>query len=373
MEAKVQRKKLNSNAKLYKQEKGITLIALIVTIVIMLILAGITIKLAIDDNGVIDNAKEAKDQYEQAQADEDSGLNDISSEMRKYLDANRDKVTIKISKQPETEKAGAVLLTVESVEGITGTTATTEEEYNNFVDSFSEEQKKEIIRNGYIKMANEKNPSANCTSFQEVLELLKCSTEEEFWNKIESNNGGVESVFSNILGEYVNYYTKRIELYNAINPDGIISNDFIVTDNGTYTFKIKDIITGKTYTKSVEVTNIDKSLPKYVAKTEKINGWTRIYLVNAETKKYTTFEEAYIILKGEKIIISNDVWYNSSTTTDEAYNYVSAEISNTAHFLVEDGIISNKSDLYGTTQTFILVKDKIEYKINVLITKGIPS
>ena len=89
MKTKVQRKNLKSNAKLYKQEKGITLIALIVTIVIMLILAGVTIKLAIDDNGVIDNAKEAKDQYEQAQANEDSGLNDLSSEMRKYLDANK--------------------------------------------------------------------------------------------------------------------------------------------------------------------------------------------------------------------------------------------------------------------------------------------
>ena len=90
MKTKVQRKNLKSNAKLYKQEKGITLIALIVTIVIMLILAGVTIKLAIDDNGVIDNAKEAKDQYEQAQANEDSGLNDLSSEMRKYLDANKE-------------------------------------------------------------------------------------------------------------------------------------------------------------------------------------------------------------------------------------------------------------------------------------------
>lgn len=89
MKTKVQRKNLKSNAKFYKQEKGITLIALIVTIVIMLILAGVTIKLAIDDNGVIDNAKEAKDQYEQAQANEDSGLNDLSSEMRKYLDANK--------------------------------------------------------------------------------------------------------------------------------------------------------------------------------------------------------------------------------------------------------------------------------------------
>ena len=89
MKTKVQRKKLNSKEKQYKQENGITLIALIVTIVIMLILAGVTIKLALDDNGVIENAKEAKDQYEQAQVDADNELNDISSEMKKYLDGNR--------------------------------------------------------------------------------------------------------------------------------------------------------------------------------------------------------------------------------------------------------------------------------------------
>ena len=72
-----------------KQEKGITLIALVVTIIIMLILAGISIKLAIDNNGVIENAKEAKDQYEQAQANDESGLNDLSSELRRQLGANR--------------------------------------------------------------------------------------------------------------------------------------------------------------------------------------------------------------------------------------------------------------------------------------------
>ena len=55
----------------------------------MLILAGVSIKLAIDNNGVIENAKEAKDQYEQAQANDESGLNDLSSELRRQLDANR--------------------------------------------------------------------------------------------------------------------------------------------------------------------------------------------------------------------------------------------------------------------------------------------
>ena len=72
-----------------KQEKGITLIALVVTIIIMLILAGVSIKLAIDNNGVIENAKEAKDQYEQAQANDESGLGDLASKLKEQLDANK--------------------------------------------------------------------------------------------------------------------------------------------------------------------------------------------------------------------------------------------------------------------------------------------
>ena len=72
-----------------KQEKGITLIALVVTIIIMLILAGVSIKLAIDNNGVIENAKEAKDQYEQAQANDESGMGDLASKLKEQLDANK--------------------------------------------------------------------------------------------------------------------------------------------------------------------------------------------------------------------------------------------------------------------------------------------
>ena len=72
-----------------KQEKGITLIALVVTIIIMLILAGVSIKLAIDNNGVIENAKEAKDQYEQAQANDESGMGDLASKLKEQIDANK--------------------------------------------------------------------------------------------------------------------------------------------------------------------------------------------------------------------------------------------------------------------------------------------
>ena len=44
-----------------KRENGITLISLVVTIVVMMILAGITIDATIGDNGLITSAKEQKE------------------------------------------------------------------------------------------------------------------------------------------------------------------------------------------------------------------------------------------------------------------------------------------------------------------------
>ena len=56
----IKRKSLN-NQIISKREKGITLIALVVTIVVLLILAGITISLAFGSNGVINKAQEANE------------------------------------------------------------------------------------------------------------------------------------------------------------------------------------------------------------------------------------------------------------------------------------------------------------------------
>ena len=65
-------KKLNGEqAKINKyKQNGIKLIALVVTIVVLLILAGISISLVVGDNGLIRKSKDAKKQYEEAQANE---------------------------------------------------------------------------------------------------------------------------------------------------------------------------------------------------------------------------------------------------------------------------------------------------------------
>ena len=43
-----------------KKENGITLVALVVTIVVLLILAGVSISLVLNQNGVIDKSKKLK-------------------------------------------------------------------------------------------------------------------------------------------------------------------------------------------------------------------------------------------------------------------------------------------------------------------------
>ena len=61
-----------------KNKKGITLIALVVTIVVLLILAGVTISLLLDENGIIKKSKDARREYGQAKANEQEDLSNLS-------------------------------------------------------------------------------------------------------------------------------------------------------------------------------------------------------------------------------------------------------------------------------------------------------
>ena len=67
--------------KLKKQVRGITLIALVVTIIVLLILASITIAALTGDNGILTRAAEAKNKTEEAQEKEGLELAVTSSQM----------------------------------------------------------------------------------------------------------------------------------------------------------------------------------------------------------------------------------------------------------------------------------------------------
>ncbi len=65
------------------REKGITLVALVITIIILLILAGVTINTALSENGLFRMAKKAVNEYQESEKQEQTALDSISEEMEK--------------------------------------------------------------------------------------------------------------------------------------------------------------------------------------------------------------------------------------------------------------------------------------------------
>ena len=70
--------------KTFKNSKGITLVALVITIIILLILAGISIS-ALTNTGIFQKAKDAKQKSENAALDQNTKLDEYENELDKYL------------------------------------------------------------------------------------------------------------------------------------------------------------------------------------------------------------------------------------------------------------------------------------------------
>ena len=78
------------------KDKGITLIALVITIIILLILAGISIS-ALTNQGLFKNAKAAQNATEKAEKEQGQILNEYEDEINKYLNnANEDEKEVKL-------------------------------------------------------------------------------------------------------------------------------------------------------------------------------------------------------------------------------------------------------------------------------------
>ena len=74
--------------KLNKENKGITLVALVITIIILLILAGITINSLIGSE-LFENTKLAKERYKNAEKLENETLGDYENKIGEYIDGSR--------------------------------------------------------------------------------------------------------------------------------------------------------------------------------------------------------------------------------------------------------------------------------------------
>ena len=71
-----------------KKNKGITLVALVVTIVVLLILAGVSINLVLGDNGIIAKAKEAQRKSAEASQNDLIGMNELAQQLEEQINGS---------------------------------------------------------------------------------------------------------------------------------------------------------------------------------------------------------------------------------------------------------------------------------------------
>ena len=74
--------------KYFKRKNGITLVAFVVTIVVLLILAGVSINLVLGNNGIIAKAKEARDKSAQASQNDLIAMNELAQAIEGSLSGN---------------------------------------------------------------------------------------------------------------------------------------------------------------------------------------------------------------------------------------------------------------------------------------------
>ena len=91
-----------------KENKGITLIALVITVIVLLILAGVTIAAISGDNGIIQRAVEAREETEEAEKIEQNTLNSYEDTINEYMGIDWDRVLANVEKHPDQKTSTAI-------------------------------------------------------------------------------------------------------------------------------------------------------------------------------------------------------------------------------------------------------------------------
>lgn len=392
------------------KNKGITLIALIVIVAVLLILAGVSINFLAGKNGIVTRAVDAKiitraseaearvnlwkkENYMARETEQEtvskekllSYLKEQNLVTEDEIDRDREVIVIKkddgtivkeinysgviinISKYPEKGKTAAVQLEVTSIEGLTD------------VKELDETAQKNVIKKLEIQYYNKMN-GTNITDFADILTnyasagTISSNTEDAFWDMVGEDK--IDYIEEKICDVYDNFG----ETIQILNPEDKEDYIYVAESNGTYTFKVKDLITDKTYTKDITVDNITNDYPYYVTnfddniqsgKAKKIVELASLKSTNVKfakgaptwiiglkdknTNTFTTFEKAYFIYDNNKIDVTSVIQESNGVSGVDSYNIKQ--------------MIREKFGkvIYSKTGICILVKDGVEYSGRVKV------
>ena len=190
------------NKRNYSKENGITLIALVVTIVVLLILAGVSVNALFGNNGIIEKAKEAQNAMDKAKENDERGINELTN----WLD---NQVNGTIEKEPVNVSRGAFV------------------EYNvAYKDAY--EGYDYTVTNGWRLLDYTKNEDGTysnvkliSTGIPAILYYYYSDTTNNSWYVTDSTK---LTNFKNVLGSEYDLYTGTVTYYGLQASAGLYYN-----------------------------------------------------------------------------------------------------------------------------------------------------
>ena len=206
-------------------KKGITLIALVVTVVVLIILAGVSINAVLGDNGIIKKANQAASVTKEAEVKEAINRTILEFYLTEDYETLEDFLKAKVTEGK-----------IDSVtKNADGTLTVKKGEYS-------------------VTVENKTNSSGGSSSGGET-QTPEITIGEA---KVVANSDGTGSAITDAASVYLGN-TIYITFSHSI-TGGTTTVDktipYAVTKNGTYTFTVTGTVNGKSYTKNVSVTAV---------------------------------------------------------------------------------------------------------------------
>lgn len=312
-----------------RNHSGITLIALIITIIVLLILAGIAINLTIGGNGIFRQIEVAKKEHEKAQLKEELEL--------KIMDLETERLgEIKLEDIVERFKNLEIQITTEESDGIEG-------EYKNY--EFIVDAQKQVIIGGKLKGEKPRVLIGSAVDNESGKIKIQVIANGEI-QSIEAMNDAklmVENSKSNKIFEVVENGTYK---FKVVGTNGRITIGKVIVNNDEGTIEAESILEG--------ISNINSSGIKKI----KINEKTEEYSIN------TILYEGDMEIDGNTQLIGsilNESTYefgsanDVATQTQEAKNTVLLKVNGNLTIKKDVTLTSCKSNSgYGGPKGMII-------------------